>query len=146
MLLEHAHVLVPPPAFALPDGAHEAGRKHELVLDVNAPVRRLCIACIACPSPVRPQRRTAGPASGRRVSRDTNTHQDGRVAERAAAAETPGHARVAVWCHPRRRCFWPRPAFFPSLSHISIAFAYVVAKVKRVRSNVDNSAVFGRQG
>ena len=40
MLLEHTRALVPPPAFALPDGAHEAGRKHELVLDVNAPVRR----------------------------------------------------------------------------------------------------------
>ena len=43
MLLEHAHVLVPPPAFALPDGAHEAGRKHELVLDVIAP-RFVCKA------------------------------------------------------------------------------------------------------
>ena len=131
MLLEHAHVLVPPPAFALPDGAHEAGRKHELVLDVNAPVRRLCIACIACPSPVRPQRRTAGPASG--VGECLETRIRTRMAEWQSAPRLPRRLAtrvVAVWCHPRRRCFWPRPAFFPSLSHISIAFAYVLAKVK----------------
>ena len=112
MLLEHTRALVPPPAFALPDGAHEAGRKHELVLDVNAPVRRLCIACIACPSPVRPQRRTAGPASGRRVSRDTNTHQDGRVAERAAAAETPGHARGGSLVSSASSLFLAAPGIF----------------------------------
>ena len=146
MLLEHAHVLVPPPAFALPDGAHEAGRKHELVLDVNAPVRRLCIACIACPSPVRPQRRTAGPASGRRVSRDTNTHQDGRVTERAAAAETPGHARGGSLVSSASSLFLAAPGIFSFAQSHLYCICHVVAKVKRVRSNVDNSAAFGRQG